>query len=61
MLGHNLDGLLVRVGLPQLDILQDGVEVLGVDHILGGALAAALLGDCCGEELLLVASEVKTW
>ena len=61
MLGHDLDGLLVSVGLPQLDILEDGVEVLRVDDILGGALAAALLRDCCGEELLLVASDVKTW
>ena len=61
MLGHDLDGLLVGVGLPQLDILEDCVEVLWIDNILGRALAATLLGDCRGEELLLVASvEEKT-
>ena len=57
MLRHDLDGLLVRVGLPQLNVLEDRVEVLGVDHVLGGALAAALLCDRRREELLLVASD----
>ena len=41
----------VGAGLPQLDILEDGVHVVGVHDVLGRALHPARAG---GVELLLV-------
>ena len=54
VLGHDLHGLVVGAGLPELDVLEDGVEVLRVDDIVGGALAPARLAQRRLEEFLLV-------